>query len=276
MAKKKKKAAATTADAGSAPSSPDAEEEASLALEAAEKMEAAQPGEAGLLPDELLMSEEAAEEALLALEAAEELEALEAQEAEARALQEQQATELEQAEAPSKAEVEAEETGFDNEGDDPRALLLGGDSAADADADGSSALADERDGLSVQVDAQIRRFIKGKVLLSLLVGVLTGLLLYSLSVDLWLGFGVVAFWMNVRPATPLSHASDPPLTRRCPPPHALLRGSSSRMWARWWRWRRRCPSCSSRPPLAPSPCSSPPSSRSSSTSSSATSLTSVS
>ena len=38
-----------------------------------------------------------------------------------------------------------------------------------------------------------------QVLLSLLVGILTCLLLRTLAVDLWLGFGVLAFWANFIP-----------------------------------------------------------------------------
>lgn len=75
-------------------------------------------------------------------------------------------------------------------------LLLGGAAAGM----GNGGDGDD-DVLAAQVDAQIRRFIKGKVLLSLLVGILTGVLLRLLSVDLWLGFGVIAFWLNVRAAT---------------------------------------------------------------------------
>ena len=131
-------------------------------------------------------------------------------------------------------------------------LLLGGDSAADADADGSSALADERDGLSVQVDAQIRRFIKGKVLLSLLVGVSTVVILRLLQVDLSLGFGLLAFWLNFIPnvGALIAVSAPMPLVRtRCPllPPFALSRlslhappprgRSSSRRPLAWVAWR---------------------------------------
>ena len=93
-----------------------------------------------------------------------------------------------------------------------------GGEGANGGADGGA-----RDVVSAQVDAQIRRYIKGKVLLSLLVGVLTGILLRLLQVhatrhsarthahapltvarflsqvELWLGFGVIAFWLNFIP-----------------------------------------------------------------------------
>jgi len=52
---------------------------------------------------------------------------------------------------------------------------------------------------SRQSDQQIRIFIKGKVLLSFLVGALTALILWRLKVELWLVFAVLAFWLNFIP-----------------------------------------------------------------------------
>jgi len=52
---------------------------------------------------------------------------------------------------------------------------------------------------SRRVDRQINSYIKGKLALSLLVGVLTAALLAALSVDLWLAFAVVAFFANFVP-----------------------------------------------------------------------------
>ena len=77
-------------------------------------------------------------------------------------------------------------------------LLLAPSSSSGDDSPPGAGVIAEAD-LSALVDAQIRRFIKGKVLLSLLVGVLTGLLLRMVGVDLWLGFGVIAFWLNFIP-----------------------------------------------------------------------------
>lgn len=51
----------------------------------------------------------------------------------------------------------------------------------------------------IQVDKQVFVYIRGKVLLSLLTGSLTALILWSLSVNLWLVFGVLAFWLNFVP-----------------------------------------------------------------------------
>ncbi len=48
-------------------------------------------------------------------------------------------------------------------------------------------------------DAQIISYIKGKVCLSLFVGVLTALILFSVGLDLWLVFGTLAFWLNFVP-----------------------------------------------------------------------------
>lgn len=50
-----------------------------------------------------------------------------------------------------------------------------------------------------RVDTQINAYIKGKLALSLLVGVLTSACLYAASVDLWLAFGVVSFFTNFVP-----------------------------------------------------------------------------
>ena len=50
-----------------------------------------------------------------------------------------------------------------------------------------------------RVDKQINAYIKGKIALSFLVGVLTAALLCALRVDLWLAFSVVAFFANFIP-----------------------------------------------------------------------------
>ncbi|KAJ8603369.1 hypothetical protein CTAYLR_004263 [Chrysophaeum taylorii] len=52
---------------------------------------------------------------------------------------------------------------------------------------------------SRRVDRQINSYIKGKLALSLLVGLLTAALLVLLRVDLWLAFAVVAFFANFVP-----------------------------------------------------------------------------
>lgn len=48
-------------------------------------------------------------------------------------------------------------------------------------------------------DRQINLYIRGKVLVSLLVAGVTALTLGALGVDLWLVFGVLAFWLNFIP-----------------------------------------------------------------------------
>ena len=62
-----------------------------------------------------------------------------------------------------------------------------------------STRAEDDGGVKAQADAQIFAYVKGKVLLSLMVGGLTGFILWSLHVDLWLVFGVLAFWLNFIP-----------------------------------------------------------------------------
>ena len=85
-------------------------------------------------------------------------------------------------------------------------LLLGSDAPSAPGKDhafgGATGLRTRASSLRAQVDAQIRSFIKGKVLLSMLIGVSTGLILSLLHVDLWLVFGVLAFWLNVSAAPP--------------------------------------------------------------------------
>ena len=49
-----------------------------------------------------------------------------------------------------------------------------------------------------QADEQIRIYVRGKILISMLVGCLTAIALWACSVDLWLVFGLLAFWLNVR------------------------------------------------------------------------------
>lgn len=56
-----------------------------------------------------------------------------------------------------------------------------------------------QDHVADKVEAHITAFIKGKVLLSLVTGLATGALLKVLGVDLWLVFGVLAFWLNFIP-----------------------------------------------------------------------------
>jgi hypothetical protein len=53
--------------------------------------------------------------------------------------------------------------------------------------------------LSRQADAQIHTYIRGKIAMSFLVGAATALSLGALSVDLWLVFGLLAFWLNFIP-----------------------------------------------------------------------------
>jgi len=56
-----------------------------------------------------------------------------------------------------------------------------------------------KDRVLAQAEAQILAYIKGKVFVSLLTGALTAVVLASLSVDLWLVFGTLAFWLNFIP-----------------------------------------------------------------------------
>ena len=65
-------------------------------------------------------------------------------------------------------------------------LLLGGGGA-------------ESHGVNAEADAQVLSYIKGKVLISLGVGVATALILLAVGLDLWLVFGVMAFWLNFIP-----------------------------------------------------------------------------
>lgn len=51
--------------------------------------------------------------------------------------------------------------------------------------------------IDAQADDQINTYIRGKVAMSLLVGLLTALSLGLLQVDLWLVFGLLAFWLNL-------------------------------------------------------------------------------
>lgn len=60
------------------------------------------------------------------------------------------------------------------------------------------AQSDEPD-VVAQSDAQIHSYIRGKVLVCVLVGVLTALSLWACSVELWLVFGLLAFWLNFVP-----------------------------------------------------------------------------
>uniref|UniRef100_A0A7S2NN93 AI-2E family transporter n=1 Tax=Haptolina brevifila TaxID=156173 RepID=A0A7S2NN93_9EUKA len=53
--------------------------------------------------------------------------------------------------------------------------------------------------VNVEADQQIHAYIRGKCLMSLLVSVFTGVTLYALEVDLWLVFGLLAFWLNFIP-----------------------------------------------------------------------------
>ena len=50
-----------------------------------------------------------------------------------------------------------------------------------------------------QADEQIFSYVKSKVLVSLLAGALTALILFVLHLELWLVFGVLAFWLNFVP-----------------------------------------------------------------------------
>lgn len=63
----------------------------------------------------------------------------------------------------------------------------------------SSSFMTFRTAFSKRVDKQINEYIKGKLLLSLLVGVLTAACLAATHVDLWLAFGVVSFFTNFVP-----------------------------------------------------------------------------
>jgi len=50
-----------------------------------------------------------------------------------------------------------------------------------------------------EADRQVNAYIRGKVAVSLLVGAVTGASLGAVGVDLWLVFGVLAFWLNFIP-----------------------------------------------------------------------------
>ena len=65
------------------------------------------------------------------------------------------------------------------------------------------------DSVVAQADAQIHVYIRGKVAMSLFVGVNTAISLGALGVDLWLVFGLLAFWLNVS-----GRAVEAPRTRR--------------------------------------------------------------
>ena len=52
---------------------------------------------------------------------------------------------------------------------------------------------------ATEVDRQILAYIKGKVALSSLIGVCTAVILLLVGLDLWLVFGVLAFWLNFVP-----------------------------------------------------------------------------
>lgn len=62
-----------------------------------------------------------------------------------------------------------------------------------------SGLSMKQNSLDLKVNEQIYQYIKGKVLLSLLTGWLTTVILWLLRIDLWLVFGVLAFWLNFVP-----------------------------------------------------------------------------
>ena len=64
---------------------------------------------------------------------------------------------------------------------------------------GSTPEYDDDDFVSVQIDQSVRDYIKGKVLLSFLAGVLTSLALWTLHIDLYVVFGMLAFWLNFVP-----------------------------------------------------------------------------
>ena len=51
-----------------------------------------------------------------------------------------------------------------------------------------------------EADASISAYIKGKVFLSAIVGVVTCLVLAAVGLDLWLVFGTLAFWLNFVPS----------------------------------------------------------------------------
>ena len=81
-------------------------------------------------------------------------------------------------------------------------LIGGGDTPSSSSASGHGAGAGaqrEEDRVIAQVDAQIFAYIKGKIILSLLTGAMTSIILAALGVDLWLVFGVLAFWLNFVP-----------------------------------------------------------------------------
>ena len=75
-------------------------------------------------------------------------------------------------------------------------LLLGTSSSSSAPAPSSPSSSSS---INAQADAQINVYIRGKVAMSLLVGTFTAISLGALSVDLWLVFGLLAFWLNFIP-----------------------------------------------------------------------------
>lgn len=64
---------------------------------------------------------------------------------------------------------------------------------------GSSPEDGEDDFVSAQIDQSVRDYIKGKVALSVLAGGLTSLLLWGLHIELYVVFGMLAFWLNFVP-----------------------------------------------------------------------------
>ena len=64
---------------------------------------------------------------------------------------------------------------------------------------GPSKHARAADSVNAQATAQINLYIRGKVAMSLLVGTATAIALCALHVDLWLVFGLLAFWLNFIP-----------------------------------------------------------------------------
>lgn len=64
---------------------------------------------------------------------------------------------------------------------------------------GSGGNGSDQEKVHQQADEQIFSYVKGKVLVSLLTGALTALILYALHLELWLVFGVLAFWLNFVP-----------------------------------------------------------------------------
>tara|TARA_B110001452_G_scaffold213023_1_gene183705 strand:- start:156 stop:1592 length:1437 start_codon:yes stop_codon:yes gene_type:complete len=75
-------------------------------------------------------------------------------------------------------------------------LLLGGGGGGGG---GGGSGGPDQEKVHQQADAQIFSYVKGKVLVSLLTGALTALILFSLHLELWLVFGVLAFWLNFVP-----------------------------------------------------------------------------